>query len=962
MKKTLLLSIISLIFIIFCLFYFEPSKAQNFSDEPILKNLQVSSNVLNGNFIRLINIAQEKGNVPVIVGFRFDFTPEGYLTNSLKDNQRAEIRENQDALLQKLEAFKPKNVKQFETIPYFAVTIDAETLEFLKTLSEVTFIREDELHAPTLFESTQVVRAPQAWNAGFSGQGQVIAILDTGVDKNHPFLSGKVISDACYSTTDSQQGVSSLCPGGVFQSTATNSGLNCNTSIIGCSHGTHVAGIAAGRATNVSGVARDANLVAIQVFSRIDNPQICGSNMSCARTSSSDYVLGLQRVFTLKQSGVNIASANMSLGSPDVFTGNCDSQVLDVKAAIDNLRSVGVATVIASGNGDSSGNGYINALSKPACISSAISVGSTGDGSSGAIVDFVSSFSNSASFLNLLAPGQWIFSSVPNGSYENMAGTSQATPHVAGAWAVLKQRNPNASVGQILNALSTTGQPITDSRNGIVKPRINIESALQTLPCSSSIIAGQTINNTLTTSDCAFSGTTRYVDVYVFDGVAGQRIAVSMNSTAFDTYLFLVNSSNQIIAQDDDGGGGTNSRIPATSGFFTLPATGTYSIQATSFDANRTGAYSISLVNETVCNFSITPTSQSFPSSGGNGFTNVTTQSGCNWSAVSNAQWITTASNGSGNGSVGFSVNANTGVVRTGTITVAGQILTITQAGFIQSSNHRNFDFDGDNKTDVGIFRPAPGQWWYRRSSDGSSRAFSFGQSADKVVAADYTGDGKTDIAFFRPSTGFWFILRSEDSSFYSFPFGNSTDIPTPADFDGDGRADPAIFRPSTREWFIINSSGGTTITTFGIAGDLPVAADYDGDAKADIGIYRPSNGQWWLNRTTAGLIVTTFGTSTDKTVQADYTGDGKADVAFFRPSTREWFILRSENFSFYSAPFGTTGDIPTPGDYDGDGRTDFSIFRPSNNTWYLQQSTSGFTAITFGITNDIPIPNAYVR
>jgi hypothetical protein len=109
-------------------------------------------------------------------------------------------------------------------------------------------------------------------------------------------------------------------------------------------------------------------------------------------------------------------------------------------------------------------------------------------------------------------------------------------------------------------------------------------------------------------------------------------------------------------------------------------------------------------------------------------------------------------------------------------------------------------------------------------------------------------------------------------------------------------------------------------------------------------------------------LIVTTFGTSTDRTVQADYTGDGKADVAFFRPSTREWFVLRSEDFSFYSAPFGATGDIAAPGDYDGDGRSDFAIFRPSNNTWYLQQSTSGFTAITFGITNDIPIPNAYVR
>ncbi len=275
---------------------------------------------------------------------------------------------------------------------------------------------------------------------------------------------------------------------------------------------------------------------------------------------------------------------------------------------------------------------------------------------------------------------------------------------------------------------------------------------------------------------------------------------------------------------------------------------------------------------------------------------------------------------------------------------------------------HQFADFDGDGKTDISIFRPAPGEWWYLRSLDGGNRAAQFGQSTDKIVAADYTGDGKADVAFFRPSTGEWFILRSEDGSFYSFPFGISGDVPTPADFDGDGKADPAVFRPSNQTWYISRSSGGTTITTFGIAGDLPVAADYDGDGKADIGIYRPSNGQWWLSRSQAGLTVNTFGISTDKTVQADYTGDGKADVAIFRPSTREWFVLRSEDNSYYSALFGAAGDIAAPGDYDGDGKSDFAIVRPSTNTWYLQRSTSGFTAITFGITNDIPIPNAFVR
>jgi uncharacterized delta-60 repeat protein len=271
-------------------------------------------------------------------------------------------------------------------------------------------------------------------------------------------------------------------------------------------------------------------------------------------------------------------------------------------------------------------------------------------------------------------------------------------------------------------------------------------------------------------------------------------------------------------------------------------------------------------------------------------------------------------------------------------------------------------DFDGDGKTDISIFRPSLGQWWYLRSSDGANRAFSFGSSTDKIVPADYTGDGKTDIAAFTPSTGFWNVLRSEDSTFYGFPFGTSGDIAAPGDYDGDGRADAAVFRTSNSTWFISKSTGGTTIQQFGATGDKPVVADYDGDGKADLAIYRVALGQWWrLNSSDGTNRAFQFGTSTDKPIQGDYTGDGKADLAFFRPSTGEWFILRSEDSTFYGFPFGTNGDIPASGDYDGDGRFDASVFRPTNTTWYLNRSTSGVGIIGFGATGDQPVPNAFV-
>jgi hypothetical protein len=270
------------------------------------------------------------------------------------------------------------------------------------------------------------------------------------------------------------------------------------------------------------------------------------------------------------------------------------------------------------------------------------------------------------------------------------------------------------------------------------------------------------------------------------------------------------------------------------------------------------------------------------------------------------------------------------------------------------------FDFDGDSKTDISIFRPSNGEWWYLKSSNGGNAAFQFGNSSDKLAPADFTGDGKTDIAVWRPSTGEWFVLRSEDYSYYSFPFGTNGDVPAPADFDGDAKADVAVFRPSNSFWYINRSTGGTTIQQFGQSGDVPVAADYDGDAKADIAIFRPSVREWWIQRSAAGLLALQFGAPGDKPVQGDFTGDGKADVAIWHP-TGDWFVLRSEDHSYYSFPFGTSGDVPAPGDYDGDGKFDAGIFRPSSSTWYVQRSTAGTLIQTFGTTGDRPVPNAFV-
>jgi subtilisin len=410
--------------------------------------------------------AQLGGMVSVIVKLRVAFRPEGELLIAARvQAQRAVIAQIQDSLMKELTGYDPASLKRYEYGPYVAVKVNAAGLEELRLSSSVIDIHEDKRLRPSLAESVPLINAPSAWENGYTGAGKTIAILDTGVDKTHPFLAGKVVSEACYSTSDTASGASSLCPGGVSESTSTDSGLNC-TEPSECNHGTHVAGIAAGVegvAYRLSGVAKGANLISIQVFSQIDDSTSCGGTAPCLRSFTSDLMKGLERVYALRDTH-SIASVNLSLGEGR-FTSNCDTNPL--KSVIDQLRSVGIATVVASGN-----DRYSDALNSPACISSAISVGATGDTITSA--NSISPFSNSAPFLSLLAPGVPIISSTPNGGFTTLAGTSMAAPHVAGAWAILKQQNPIASVTELLNRLTSRGFPVTDPRNNVTTPRLNL--------------------------------------------------------------------------------------------------------------------------------------------------------------------------------------------------------------------------------------------------------------------------------------------------------------------------------------------------------------------------------------------------------------------------------------------------------------------------------------------------------
>ena len=272
------------------------------------------------------------------------------------------------------------------------------------------------------------------------------------------------------------------------------------------------------------------------------------------------------------------------------------------------------------------------------------------------------------------------------------------------------------------------------------------------------------------------------------------------------------------------------------------------------------------------------------------------------------------------------------------------------------------FDFDGDNRADISVYRPGEGNWYVQGSSAGFY-GVSFGIPTDRVVPADFDGDGKTDIGVYRPSTGFWCIANSSDATISYHSFGLAGDLTTPADFDGDGRADVSVFRPSSGMWYRQNSSDGSFFAMhFGSAGDTPAVGDYDGDGKADICVFRRSSGTWyWVNSSDISYHGEQFGIETDVIAPADYDGDRKTDLAVFRPSSGFWYVRPSDAGTFAAIHFGIGEDIAAPGDFDGDGKADICVFRPSTGIWYRQSSSDGsFFAYQFGTEGDVPTQAAF--
>ncbi len=284
------------------------------------------------------------------------------------------------------------------------------------------------------------------------------------------------------------------------------------------------------------------------------------------------------------------------------------------------------------------------------------------------------------------------------------------------------------------------------------------------------------------------------------------------------------------------------------------------------------------------------------------------------------------------------------------------------------------FDFDGDLRADVAVYRDgntpnAPSYWHILNSSNNTYQGYQLGMNGDKPIPADYDGDGRTEVAVWRPSTGVWYTTTNPATNYGAFHWGQTGDIPIPGDFDGDGKADHAVWRPSNGNWYVIRSSdGGYQQQQFGTSTDRPVLGDFDGDRKTDFAFYRPgasalANSFWNVIQSSNGAFLSAqFGRGEDKPVAADYDGDGKTNFAVYRPSNFTWYRSLDPASNYGAIAWGTEGDVPAPADYDRDGRADVAVFRPGSSTWYILRTSDGSVgAFRWGLPSDRPVPSSFI-
>jgi subtilisin family serine protease len=359
--------------------------------------------------------------------------------------RRAAAAELQQRVLRRLPSQRFRVAHRFQAIASLTGTVDAAGLQLLLTSPDVERILLDAGGSGGLSQSVPQIHADVLHDLhSLTGSGVTTAVVDTGIDSHHPDLASSLVAEQCFCSTGG-----GCCPGG----TTVQSGPGAAEDDHG--HGTHVSSIITSDGVVASeGVAPDAGIVAVKVLD--------STNSFCC---ASDVIAALDWIANERP---DVQLVNMSLGTWATYTGTCSWPSFD--AAVDNLTANGVTVFAASMNGS-----LLEQMAAPACLANTVAVGAVDS------ADSVAAFSNSSTALDLLAPGVGIGASYLGGGQTATSGTSMATPHAVGAAALLLQADATLAPAEVRTALEAGGVPVTDWRNGRIRPRVDALGALDAI-------------------------------------------------------------------------------------------------------------------------------------------------------------------------------------------------------------------------------------------------------------------------------------------------------------------------------------------------------------------------------------------------------------------------------------------------------------------------------------------------
>lgn len=377
------------------------------------------------------------------------------------------------------------NMVALDHVPLVAMTVTRKELEALARDPRVVRIWENSIvpqrRASRLDHATAKALAPGAIASAASGKGMLVAVLSGGIDGNHAAIKGAVEAEFCVSSIDPKQKFASLCPNGKSVQGGAGTAAACSMRHDpDCLMGTALASIVTGQRTaGAVAVATDAKLVAVQVFSKVEDAAKCKSWGVESPCVASDLVSQLKALDVLvkatAESLKNVAAVTTTVNLGE-FKAGCED--LPYKPLVDALRKQGVAFV--AGSGDS---GQTEATTMPGCLSSVVTVGAATPANA------IAPFTNMAAWVDLLAPGVELPVAIAGGQMTKANGTTFAAGHVAGAFAVLRAQHPQASIDAIEAALKSTGVAIQDKRPAgkatppgkHAAPLIRIDAALAAL-------------------------------------------------------------------------------------------------------------------------------------------------------------------------------------------------------------------------------------------------------------------------------------------------------------------------------------------------------------------------------------------------------------------------------------------------------------------------------------------------